>query len=85
MTVVPSVALEVPEAPATSQIYYLRLESGITDTDGDTQAFSNYQYVYTGPGSVVDDRTPMILALNPPEGESGVVPTRTTRCALMKR
>jgi hypothetical protein len=72
MTVVPSVALEVPEAPATSQIYYLRLESGITDTDGDTQAFSNYQYVYTGPGSVVDDRTPMILALNPPEGESGV-------------
>ncbi|MCB1689856.1 MAG: Ig-like domain-containing protein [Halioglobus sp.] len=72
MTVVPDEELELPVEPATSQIYYLRLESGITDTDGDTYGSSNYQYVYTGPGSVVDDRTPLILALNPPDGETGV-------------
>jgi hypothetical protein len=72
MTVVPSAELELPVEPSTSQIYYLRMESGITDTDGDTLGFGTYQYVYTGPGSVVDDRTPLILALNPPEGESGV-------------
>ena len=72
MTVVPTEVLDVPEEPATTLLYYLRLESGITDTDGDTHNSSTYQYFYTGPESVVDDRAPMILALNPPDGETDV-------------
>ncbi|MBR9911261.1 MAG: hypothetical protein GYB33_13010 [Gammaproteobacteria bacterium] len=72
MTVTPQEALEKPAEPATTLIYYLRMLAGITDTDGDTHGTERYQYFYTGPNSVVDDRAPIVTALNPPDGEVGV-------------
>ncbi|MBR9911255.1 MAG: hypothetical protein GYB33_12980 [Gammaproteobacteria bacterium] len=72
MTVVPQELLELPVEPATQQIYYLRLQAGITDTDGDTQGFERAPYFYTGLNSVEDDRAPVVIALSPPDAESDV-------------
>jgi uncharacterized lipoprotein YbaY len=66
LTVQPQVALD----PDTR--YYLWLGGSILDTDGDSQIYATASYFYTATNAVEDDRAPMVLAINPPDGESSV-------------
>lgn len=52
--------------------YYLWFGSSILDTDGDN-LLSNYAtYFQTAADAVVDDTQPMVSAMSPPDGESGI-------------
>ncbi len=62
-----------PAAPLQAGTQYLLyLYPGITDTDGDQQVYNYSTYFTTAADAVVDDRQPMVLALSPPDGETGV-------------
>ena len=66
------ITVEPQELLAADTSYQLWMRAAITDTDGDMQVWDNWAYFSTAADAVVDDRSPMIVALNPPDGETGV-------------
>ncbi|KMT65209.1 Ig-like domain-containing protein [Catenovulum maritimum] len=52
--------------------YYIWYSNAIKDTDGDNLRTNYATYFNTGVDAVVDDRQPMITAINPPDQETGV-------------
>ncbi len=61
-----------PEAPlAANNRYQVFLWSTILDTDGDRQ-WTNYASAFTTGDGVTDDRQPLVTAMSPTSGETGV-------------
>lgn len=60
-----------PDALLTADNRYYVYLSGVTDTDGDN-SWGYSTYFYTNADSVEDNRQPTVLAISPPESESGV-------------
>ena len=66
------VTIQPQELLDPNTTHYLYLNASIQDTDGDTQPYSYGQYFYTASDAVEDDRAPQVIALSPPDGQTGV-------------
>lgn len=52
--------------------YYMWWGAGLRDTDGDNLNTNYAFYFYTGVNSVNDDRLPLAVTINPPDGEENI-------------
>lgn len=63
----------VPDEPLEPDTYYyVQFTPDIIDTDGDAHYGYNYISFSTGELSIIDDVSPMIVAMNPPDGSENI-------------